>query len=85
MSSFGVVQLSEVRAMLAGCADGSTFKTREHNHVVRYNGRTFPNLPLGKHGARKDPEIKLGHVRHMIRQLEISLDCAKRFIPQLSS
>ena len=84
MASFGVVLLNDIKQMLMACAPGHRMKPRVHNFVVYYNGRSFPSLPLGKHGARKDPEIKAGHVKQMIRQLGIDIDCARRFIAHLS-
>jgi hypothetical protein len=46
------------------------------------NGLTFPGLPTGKHGAA-DPEIELGHVKQMVKQLGIDEDCARKYLPQL--
>lgn len=42
----------------------------------------FRNLPLGEHGARKNPEIQIGFVRSLARHFEI-LECARRHIPNL--
>lgn len=69
--------------MLDNCAPGHTRKAREHNYVVNYGQRSFPSLPLGKHGKRENPSIQVGHVRHMVRQLQIDVDCVKRLLPQL--
>lgn len=68
--------------MLDVCAPGYRRKQREHNWCVMYAGKTYHRLPLGEHGKRADPEVKLGHVKQMVRQLGIE-DCAKREIPQL--
>lgn len=83
MGSFGLLPLKQVWAMLKRCAPGHTIETREHNHCIRYNGRTFPNLPLGPHGARTNSETQVGHVKHMVRQLELEIDCVNRELPQL--
>jgi hypothetical protein len=83
MGSFGQVPLKDIWAMLDICAPGHTRKAREHNHCIQYSGRTFPSLPLGKHGKRDNPPIELGHVRQMVRQLGLDPDCVKRFLPQL--
>lgn len=53
-----------------------------HKWRIDFRERTFPDLPLGAHGA-KDPEIQLGVVKKMIRHLEIDLDCAYKYLPQI--
>ena len=68
--------------MLDRCAPGRTRKEREHNWVVMYRGRTYPRLPRGEHGARKNPEIQVGHVKQMVRHFEIEA-CAKSQIELL--
>lgn len=83
MNSFGQVALKDIWRMLDDCAPGHTRKAREHNHLIRFAGRTFSSLPLGKHGKRENPEIEVGHVKQMVRQLAIDLDCVKRHLPQL--
>jgi hypothetical protein len=61
--------------MLEICAPGYARKLREHNWLVTWNGRSFPNLP-------KYPEIQIGHVRKMARSLGI-VECARQQLPQL--
>ena len=70
--------------MLDDCAPGHTVMVRVHNYVVGYKGRSFPRLPLGPHGKRDNPGIQIGHVKQMVRQLELSSDCVKRHLPQLN-
>jgi len=69
--------------MLEDCAPGHTVVARVHNYVVHYNGRSFPRLPLGAHGKRDNPSIEMGHVKQMVRQLELETDCVKSHLPQL--
>lgn len=76
------VPLSAVKAMLRRCARGAEIEEKKHHHWVRYNGRTFESLPKGKHGART-PEVEIGHIIGMIRDLGIDEECARREIPQL--
>jgi hypothetical protein len=83
MTSFGQIALKDIWRMLDDCAPGHTRKAREHNHCIQFEGRIFPSLPLGKHGKRKNPQIEAGHVKQMVRQLEIDPDCTKRHLPQL--
>ena len=68
--------------MLDACAPGYTRRETDHFHQVSYRGKTYRALPLGKHGARHNPEIEAGHVRALVRHLEI-LDCAKRELPRI--
>lgn len=69
--------------MLDHCAPGHTRKAREHNYAIYYQRRSYPTLPLGKHGKRENPAIEVGHIRQMVRQLELDIDCVKKMLPQL--
>lgn len=62
--------------MLEECAPGHTRKLTTYYWCARYNGKSFPSLPLGEHGRRKFPTIQVGFVRTMVRQLGI-LGCAQ--------
>ena len=83
MISFGQAPLREIWAMLDQCAPGHTRKARVHNYCIYYRDRSFPRLPLGEHGKRTNPAIELGHVRQMVRQLQLDPDCVQRSLPQL--
>ena len=83
MASFGLVPFRTIVDMLNACAPGFTIQTREHNFCVRYNNRTYPSLPRGEHGARKNPDIQVGKIKQMIRQLHIDAACAAGHIPLL--
>jgi hypothetical protein len=83
MASSGRVPLSEIWAMLGACAPMHTRKATKHYwRITIPDGQTYPNFPLGEHGARKDPEIQVGHIRKMARHLGI-LECAKQHIELL--
>jgi len=82
MTSTGTVPLRAVWKMLDTCAPGWEKKERPHNWAVLYSGRTYPRLPRGKHGARHDPSIQVGHVKQMVRFFGIE-DCARGKIPAL--
>lgn len=75
MSSFGQVTLREVWEMLERCAPGYTKKPTNHYYCIRYNGLTYPTLPLGSHGSGDHRTIQLGHVKKMARKLGV-LECA---------
>jgi hypothetical protein len=76
------IPFAAVKAMLRRCAKGAEIEEKEHHHWVRYKGRTFHSLPKGRHGART-PEVEIGHVVAMNRELGIDEECAQRHIPQL--
>jgi hypothetical protein len=82
LSSFGLVELSAVFAMLDDCAKGHTRSLGDHKWVIRYKGITFPSLPKGQH-EKRDGEIKFGYVRRLVRALKIELECASRHFPAL--
>lgn len=77
MGSTGLVSLKEIKKMIDDCAPGAVIEFKPHKTWVHWNGRTYWGLPLGKHGARQNPEIEIGHVKKMARFFEI-LDCAKK-------
>lgn len=83
MSSFGEVPISDIWKMLDDCAPGYTAKARVHNYVIRYKERSFPRLPVGSHGKRENVAIEAGHVKQMVRQLDLNHECVKRHLPQL--
>ena len=82
MTSSGTVPLKTIWAMLDECAPGWNKTERTHNWVIQYNRLTFHRLPKGEHGARKNPDIQVGHVKQMARLLQI-LPCAQQKIPAL--
>jgi hypothetical protein len=82
MSSFGRASLKDIQGMLADCATGYTIARKKHHFWVSFNGRTYRGLPTGEHGER-NPEIQVGIIRQMIRQLGIDLECAKEHLPIL--
>jgi hypothetical protein len=82
MASFGRAPLSEIWAMLDVCAHGHTKKEGKHYWCVRYNGKTYPTLPRGEHG-KTDPEIQIGKIRQMVRQLGIET-CAEERLALLA-
>jgi len=81
MSSFGTITLKKIWKMLKECAPGYTKEERDHNWLVRYDGKSFHNLPKGPH-KRAKAEIEIGHVRQLVRLFEIE-DCASTEIPAL--
>jgi hypothetical protein len=79
LSSFSVVALNEVWAMLDHCAPGWSKRATLHYWRVTLGTQTYATLPLGPHGARKNVEIEAGHVRRMARFLNIEACCKEFF------
>lgn len=82
MGSSGMVSLKAIWAMLKICAPDHTREATDHHWRITWNGRCYPTLPKGAHGARKTVEIERGHVKRMVRHLGIEA-CAKAQIPGL--
>ncbi len=82
MPGFGRVPLNDVWSMLDACAPGHQRRERTHNWWILYGDRDYPQFPKGEHGARKNPEIEIGHIKKMARHLGI-LECAKQVIEGL--
>ena len=76
------ILLNAVWAMLDHCAPGYSRVLKLHRWWVSFNGFTYRDLPLGKHGARKNPEVEAGKVRGMARHLQI-VDCCQRRLPDI--
>jgi hypothetical protein len=68
--------------MLEHCAPGFTKTETDHHWCVRFGTKTYPSLPLGKHGPRHDPTVQIGKVRKLARILGIA-DCARGQLEQL--
>lgn len=62
---------ADVLRMLEQCAPGFSLRLATHSRVVSYGAKVYRTLP-------KFDNIELGHVRKMVRYLEIDKDCAKR-------
>ena len=62
--------------MLEDCAPGYTIRLATHSRVVCYGGKTYRSFP-------KHKDIELGHIRKMVRNLQIDQDCVARHIPSV--
>ena len=81
MTTSGSTSLKKIRDMLDGCAQGFSIENKKHRFWVKFKGKKFL-LPKGEHG-KKNPEIEKGHIKKMIKQLEIDLECAKECLELL--
>ena len=50
-----------------------------HHYWVRYKGKTYRSLPLGRRGARR-PMVQAFHIRKLVTHLAIDQDCADRYL-----
>lgn len=82
MGSRGQIRLRKILKMLKKCAPGYTLEEKTHLHWIRYEGRKA-TLPQGEHGRGKNAEIEIGHVRNLVRALEIPEDCVSKYLPQV--
>jgi hypothetical protein len=71
-----LVDFDEVLEMLGKCAPGFNWRLADHFRRVMFNKKTYPSLPKAK-------SIEIGHIRSMVRHLEINQDCATGQIPGL--
>lgn len=69
-------RFADVQRMLNDCAPGSTVRIATHSRVISYNGRTYPSFP-------KFDTIELGHIRKLVRNLQISDECVEKHLPGL--
>jgi hypothetical protein len=71
--------LSLIVKMLDSCAPGYRIVLGNHCRKVFFNGGSC-ELQRGDTGKR-DPDIKMGHVRHMVRKLGINKLCVNGHFP----
>jgi hypothetical protein len=60
--------------MLKKCAPGYDLRLATHSRVVTFGNKVFRELP-------KSDTIEYGHIRKMVRFLELSRDCAAKWLP----
>ena len=73
------IALRIVWAMLADCAPDHAVEEKLHHYWVRYRGKTYRSLPLGRRGAPR-PIVQAFHIRKMVTHLAIDQDCADRYL-----
>ena len=73
--------------MLDACAPSWTREETVHYYCIKWRGKTYPSLPKGGHGKTGQKKylakVYVGHIKHMVRQLEIDPDCAKKHLNAL--
>jgi hypothetical protein len=82
VSSFGLIPLEAIFAMLADCAPGVIVKEHLHHLCVEWRGRFHPSLPLGARTSRRKT-VLVGKVRNLVRALDLPIECVNRHFPGL--
>lgn len=75
-----VVRLDDVWAMLDHCLKGYERSEKPHRWNVKFAGRVYHEVPLGKHGHRKNAEIEAGHIRGLVKFFGIKTECYSQFL-----
>jgi hypothetical protein len=75
-----LVKLDDVWEMLDNCLSGYTRTPKTHRWNVKHKGRIYHEVPLGKHGARKNPEIETGHIRGLVTFFGIKKNCYEQYV-----
>lgn len=82
MTSRGRVKLSKIRKMLRKCAPGFSEALKTHHRAFVWEGKAA-FLPSGEHGV-DNPEIEIGHLKKLIRLLDLDLDCVRRHLREIA-
>lgn len=70
--------------MLVHCAPDYSLRVCDHNDVVTRPGiKNVGLLPKGRHGDRRQ-RVQLGHIKKLVRALEIDRACAERYLPAIA-
>lgn len=74
--------------MLDACAPGWMKAETDHFFCIMWKGKTYPTLPRGQHGKKGQKKaralVERGHIKQMIHQLGIDMECARKHLPILS-
>ena len=68
-----LVPFNKVQKLLKNCANGHSIRTTKHNKSIKYNNKSYQAFP-------KHNEIEIGHVKSLIKSLNIDQDCAKKYV-----
>jgi hypothetical protein len=66
--------------MLQKCLNGYERIEKPHRWNVKFKGRVYHEIPLGKHGRRTNPEIETGHIRGLVKFFGIPKDCYEQYV-----
>jgi hypothetical protein len=74
-----MVTFKEFKEMLKHCAPDVTIKTTDHHNWIERGTLAYKSFPNWGHGGDKN-EIENGHIRKVVRLLNIPKDCAKQYL-----
>lgn len=80
MTSDGPVRLGEILKAIQACAPGARVVLKTHHYWVFSQGKVFRGLPKGSGRGDTAAEIEFGHVRKMIRMLDLDRKCFERLL-----
>jgi hypothetical protein len=63
-----------VEKMLKQCAPGYEIRLATHSRVIHFAGKLYRTFP-------KFDTVENGHIRKLVRALEISVSCAAKHLP----
>ena len=75
-----LVRLDDVWRMLDACLPGDDRVQEPHRWNVEHGGRIYYEIPLGKHGHRRNAEIEAGHIRGLVKFFGIQSSCYSQFV-----
>ena len=76
MASAGQVPQKKIWDMLDECAPGWNKNETDHFICLRWKSRTYPSFP-------KHPQVDIGHIRKMVRELGVDKACSQKQIEAL--
>lgn len=81
----GSYTIADIEKMLTECTDGEAVIVQRGHHYRAVRGeRMYTQLPKGK-GPKGQPKHKVvvehGHIRSLVRILNVDVECAKRHLP----
>ena len=80
MTSAGPVRLGEILKAIRLCAPGARVVLKTHHYWVFFRGKVFRGLPKGSGRENAAAEIEFGHVRKMVRMLDLDRECFERML-----
>lgn len=80
MTSAGPVRLGEILRAIRLCAPGARVALKTHHYWVFFGGKVFRGLPKGSGRGDTAAEVEFGHVRKMVRMLELDRECFERLL-----
>jgi len=74
------VRLGEILKAIRICAPGARVVLKTHHYWVFSQARVFRGLPKGSGRNDTAAEVEFGHVRKMVRMLDLDRECFERLL-----